>query len=73
MEEEARKLFTFRTRWGLFRYTRMVMGNSRASSECHMMMAPSLVLTRVKLLNQQRLQRLTLLFCPYSQWLLVGL
>ena len=35
IEEEARKLFTFRTRWGLFRYTRMVIGNSAASSECH--------------------------------------
>ena len=35
IEEEARKLFTFRTGWGLFRYTRMVMGNIPASSECH--------------------------------------
>ena len=35
IEEKARKLFTFRTSWGLFRYTRMVMGNSPASSECH--------------------------------------
>ena len=35
IEEKARKLFTFRTGEGLFRYTRMVMGNSPASSECH--------------------------------------
>ena len=35
IEENARKLFTFRTSWGLFRYTRMVMGNSPASSKCH--------------------------------------
>ena len=35
IEEEAQKLITFRTSWGLFRYTRMVMGNSPASSECH--------------------------------------
>ena len=30
IEEKARKLFTFRTSWGLFRYTRMVMRNSPA-------------------------------------------
>jgi hypothetical protein len=35
IEEKSRKLFTFRTPWGLYRYTRMVMGNSPASSECH--------------------------------------
>ena len=35
LEEEARKLFTFRTPWGLYRYKRLVMGNSPASSECH--------------------------------------
>ena len=34
IEEEARKYFTFRTPWGLYRYKRMVMGNSPASSEC---------------------------------------
>ena len=35
IEEEDRKLFTFRTPWGLYRYKRMVMGNSPASAECH--------------------------------------
>ena len=35
IEEEARKLFTFKTPWGLYRYHRLVMGNSPASSECH--------------------------------------
>ena len=35
IEESARKLFTFRTPWGLYRYKRLVMGNSPASSECH--------------------------------------
>ena len=33
IEEEARKLFAFRTPWGIFRYKRMVMGTSPASSE----------------------------------------
>ena len=31
--ESARKLFSFRTPWGIFRYKRMVMGTSPASSE----------------------------------------
>ena len=35
LEEKARKLFTFRTPWGLYRFKRMVMGNSPASSEAH--------------------------------------
>jgi hypothetical protein len=35
LEEDARKLFTFRSPWGLYRYKRLVMGNSPASSECH--------------------------------------
>ena len=35
IEEPAKKLFTFRTPWGLYRYKRLVMGNSPASSECH--------------------------------------
>ena len=35
IEEKARKLFTFRTPDGLYRYKRLVMGNSPASSECH--------------------------------------
>ena len=33
IEECARKLYAFRTPWGIFRYTRMVMGTSPASSE----------------------------------------
>ena len=33
IEERARKLFSFRTPWGIFRYKRMVMGTSPASSE----------------------------------------
>ena len=33
IEENARKLFSFRTPWGIFRYKRMVMGTSPASSE----------------------------------------
>ena len=33
IEEEARKLYAFRTPWGIFRYKRMVMGTSPASSE----------------------------------------
>jgi len=33
IEEKARKLFAFRTPWGIFRYKRMVMGTSPASSE----------------------------------------
>ena len=33
IEEEARKLFAFRTPWGIFCYKRMVMGTSPASSE----------------------------------------
>ena len=33
--EKARKLFMFRTPDGLYRYKRLVMGNSLASSECH--------------------------------------
>ena len=35
LEEEARKLFTFRGPGGLYRYKRLVMGNSPASSEAH--------------------------------------
>jgi len=35
IDEGDRKLFTFRTPWGLYRYKRMVMGNSPASAECH--------------------------------------
>ena len=35
LEEEARKLFTFRAPGGLYRYKRLVMGNSPASSEAH--------------------------------------
>ena len=35
LEESARKLFAFRTPWGLYRFKRLVMGNSPASSECH--------------------------------------
>ena len=35
LEKEARKLFTFRAPGGLFRYKRLVMGNSLASSEAH--------------------------------------
>ena len=35
LEDKARKLFTCRTPWGLYRYKRLVMGNSPASSECH--------------------------------------
>ena len=35
IEEKARKLFMFRTPDGLYRYKRLVMGNSPASSECH--------------------------------------
>ena len=33
IEENARKLYAFRTPWGIFRYKRMVMGTSPASSE----------------------------------------
>lgn len=33
IEPNARKLFTFRTPWGIFRYKRMVQGTSPASSE----------------------------------------
>ena len=33
IEERARKLFAFRSPWGIFRYKRMVMGTSPASSE----------------------------------------
>ena len=33
IEEEARKLFAFRTPYGIYRYKRMVMGTSPASSE----------------------------------------
>ena len=33
IEEDARKLFVFRTPWGIYRYKRMVMGTSPASSE----------------------------------------
>ena len=33
IEEKARKLFAFRSPWGIFRYKRMVMGTSPASSE----------------------------------------
>ena len=33
IEADARKLFAFRTPWGIFRYKRMVMGTSPASSE----------------------------------------
>ena len=33
IERDARKLFAFRTPWGIFRYKRMVMGTSPASSE----------------------------------------
>ena len=33
IEEPARKLFSFRTPWGIYRYKRMVMGTSPASSE----------------------------------------
>ena len=33
IEERARKLFTFQTPWGIYRYKRMVMGTSPASSE----------------------------------------
>ena len=35
LEDKAKKLFTFRTPWGLYRYKRLVMGNSPASSEAH--------------------------------------
>ena len=35
LEKGARKLFAFRTPWGLYRFKRLVMGNSPASSECH--------------------------------------
>ena len=35
LEPEARKLFTFRAPGGLYRYKRLVMGNSLASSEAH--------------------------------------
>ena len=35
LEEEARKLFTFRAPGGLYRYKRMVMGNNPSSSEAH--------------------------------------
>ena len=35
LEPEARKLFTFRGPGGLYRYKRLVMGNSPASSEAH--------------------------------------
>ena len=33
IEEDARKLYAFRTPWGIYRYKRMVMGTSPASSE----------------------------------------
>ena len=33
IEKKARKLYTFRTPWGIYRYKRMVMGTSTASSE----------------------------------------
>ena len=33
IEKEARKLYAFRTPWGIYRYKRMVMGTSPASSE----------------------------------------
>ena len=33
IEEEARKLYAFRSPWGIYRYKRMVMGTSPASSE----------------------------------------
>ena len=33
IEESARKLFAFRTPWGIYRYKRMVQGTSPASSE----------------------------------------
>ena len=33
IEECARKLYAFRSPWGIFRYKRMVMGTSPASSE----------------------------------------
>ena len=33
IEESARKLYAFRTSWGIYRYKRMVMGTSPASSE----------------------------------------
>ena len=33
IEENARKLYAFRTPWGIYRYKRMVMGTSPASSE----------------------------------------
>ena len=33
IEESARKLYFFRTPWGIYRYKRMVMGTSPASSE----------------------------------------
>ena len=35
LEEGAKKLFTFRTPMGLYRYRRLVMGNNPASSEAH--------------------------------------
>ena len=35
LEDNVKKLFTFRSPWGLYRYKRLVMGNSPASSECH--------------------------------------
>ena len=35
LEKEARKMFTFRAPGGLYRYKRLVMGNSLASSEAH--------------------------------------
>ena len=35
LEPDAKKLFTFRAPGGLFRYKRLVMGNSPASSEAH--------------------------------------
>ena len=35
IEEGDRKLFTFRTPWGLYRYKWMLMGNSPASAYCH--------------------------------------
>ena len=33
IEENARKLYAFRTPWGIYRYKRMVMGTSHANSE----------------------------------------
>ena len=35
LDEESKKLFVFTTPFGLFRYTRLVMGISPMSAECH--------------------------------------